>query len=450
VIDAALGELERVADGATASSQPAENRCRRERVGARRGALILSIVAVGAALLSRMVALPWAEHIHAWITPVDVWTPVPAARSVANGDVFHLYEPLAGRTGYPYTPLLPILLAPFMAIGDHFTLLGSPLHTQQYPGMFLLIGPAEAFLGTFPIVWVAGRAARTSVWRLQVLVFIVSIWAAVVWFHPEDTIACACLLAACLMSERDTRVAGAFVAVAILTKQWAIWPAIPIVLAAPRGKRMLSAFYAFAIPALVMTPFFLASDKTYKSLTGTLATLGLGQPQLWTNLAYGSRAFGNPDLLRLAWGVVSVAVALRVRRAPTVDAMIAGVGIVMLARLLFEPVLFGYYLVPAAICAIVWCERNARPYALRAVTAAGLCAFCLPHTYPQPVFFAMLAFGMGYVCGPMFAALIVRNPADLSDGATACEALGNGGQDPSPDDPVLRPRRFDRAARASG
>lgn len=397
-----------------------------------------------------MVVLPWAEHLHAWITPVDLWTPVPAARSVANGDVFHLYEPLAGRTGYPYTPLMPILLAPFVAVGDHFTLLGSPLHVQQYPGMFLLIGPAEAFLGTFPILWVVGRAARTSVWRLQLLVFIISIWAAVGWFHPEDTIACACLLAACLATRRDWRVTGAFVAAAILTKQWALWPALPIVLAAPSRKRLLTAFYAFAIPALVMAPFFLASDKTYKSLSGTLATLGLGQPQLWTAMTYGSQGFANVDVLRLAWGIVAVVVAFRVRRNPTIDVMIAGVGVVMLARLLFEPVLFGYYLVPAAICAVVWCERNARPFALRAVTASLLCAFCLPHTYSAPVFFAMLAFGLGYVCGPMVAALVGVPAARLPDDAPACEALGDGGQDPSADDPVLRSRGLDGAARASG
>jgi hypothetical protein len=196
-----------------------------------------------------------------------------------------MHEPLAGFTDYPYTPLLPILLAPFVAIGDHFNLLGSPLHTQQYPGMFLLVGPAEAFLRIMPIVWVAGRAARGSAARLQALAFLVAIWTAVGWFHPEDSIACACLLAACLFSKRDWHIVGAFVAVAILTKQWALWPAIPIVLAAPPRKRMLTAFYAFALPALVMLPFFLSSSATYDSLAGTRATLHLGQPQLWLSIA---------------------------------------------------------------------------------------------------------------------------------------------------------------------
>ena len=63
--------------------------------------------------------------------------------------------------------------------------------------------------------------------------------------------------------------------------------------------------------------------------------------------------------------------------------------------------LFGYYLVPATVIAVIWCARNGRPIAMRALTASFLCAFCLPHTFPQPVFFTMLAFGLAYVCGPM-------------------------------------------------
>jgi hypothetical protein len=34
-----------------------------------------------------------------------------------------------------------------------------------------------------------------------------------------------------------------------------------------------------------------------------------------------------------------------------------------------------------------------------------LAAFCLPHTFPEPVFWAMLAAGLAYVCGPMLRAV---------------------------------------------
>ena len=54
----------------------------------------------------------------------------------------------------------------------------------------------------------------------------------------------------------------------------------------------------------------------------------------------------------------------------------------VLARLLFEPVLFGYYLSLPAVVALIWCARNEHRFLLRTYTAALLSAFHLPHTYP--------------------------------------------------------------------
>ncbi len=373
-------------------------------------AVVLGLVGAGLVLLTRVVIVPWVESANAWVIPQDVWTPLPAARSIANGDLFHMYEPLVGRTGYPYTPGLPILLAPFSAFGDHFHLLGDYFFTHRHPALFLVLGPAEAFVGMLPVLYVSGRATRgrgERMWVLQGLVFVVAAWAPVAWFHPEDTIACALLIAACLCTERDNwRMVGALVAGAVLFKQWALWPAIPILLAAPRSKRSLAAFYALALPALVLVPFLLASTGTWSSLTGTRASLALGQQQLWATVAFGHRQLANPTLLRLAWGAAALAIARRTAPRPTTDTLLAAMGTVMLARLFFEPVLFGYYLVPAAVIAIVWRSRNGRPIALAAITASMLSAFCLPQTFPQPVFFAMLATGLAYVCGPMVESLV--------------------------------------------
>jgi hypothetical protein len=240
-------------------------------------------------------------------------------------------------------------------------------------------------------------------------VFIVAAWAPVGWFHPEDTIACALLIAACLRVEKDDwRVVGALVGGALLFKQWALWPALPIILAAPRGKRSLTAFYAVALPALILAPFLLAGSAAWTSLVGTRATLMFGQPQLWLSVAFGHQQLANATLLRLLWGGAAVLIALRVRRRPSVDSLLAAVGTTMLIRLLVEPVLFGYYLVPAAVLALIWCARNRHPIVLRALTASALCAFCMPHTFPQPVFFAMLAMGLAYVCGPMVEEVATR------------------------------------------
>ena len=345
---------------------------------------------------------------------------MPAARSVANGDVFHMYQPLVGRTGYPYTPGLPILVAPFVAIGDHFNFLGDYFFTHRHPSMFLILGPAEAALGMFPILLVTGRAVggtRRRIWSVQGLVFLAAFWAPGVWFHPEDTIACALLIAACLRAgsdKPDWRVVGALLGAALLFKQWALWPTIPILFAAPRGRRSYVAFYAFALPALILAPFLLVGPGAWSSLVGTRATLTYGQPQLWLNVAFGHQHLANPDLLRLLWGVAAVAIAFRVRHNPSVDLLLAAVGTTMLARLLFEPVLFAYYLVPALAIAIIWCARNGQPIALRGLTATLLSAFCMPQTFPQPVFFAILALGLAYVCGPMVEPVFARRTCPVA------------------------------------
>jgi hypothetical protein len=247
------------------------------------GACALALAAVGVLLLRSLVILPWFQHVNAWVIPLDAWTPVRAARYVGNGDVFHLYEPLAGRTGYPYTPGLPILLAPFVAIGDHFHLLGDVFFAHRHPGMFLIVGPADAFLGTLPVVLAAGLAvdgSRRRRWTVQALVFVVVAWAPVGFLHPEDTIVTGLLIASCLAVEREQwRSVGALAGIALLFKQWAMWPALVCIAVTPRRNRAQTAFYAYAMPALVLAPFLLASRSTSTSLTATLATLRFGQPQ---------------------------------------------------------------------------------------------------------------------------------------------------------------------------
>jgi hypothetical protein len=369
-------------------------------------ALCFALLGAALVLLTRVVIVPWVESADGWVVPRDAFVPLNGARYVANGAMFELYDGNAGTMGYPYPPGLPVLLSWVPWIGDHFALSGDVLYTRRRPTMFLLLGPAMGFVGTLPLVYVAGRAVRDAgrdrAVALQAWVFLAMAFAPIGFFHPEDTIACACVMAACLRTRRDDwRSVGALLGIALLFKQWALWPALPVLLSAPRGKRSLVAFYALGLPALVMVPFLVATPATWDSLTGAVATLQLGHRQPWLGLFFDDGLYGNANVLRFAWGAASLAVALRVRRAPSVDTLLAAVGAVMLLRICFEPTVFGYYVVPPAVFAVVWAARTGRPVALRAIVAMLLAAFCLPHTFPEPVFWAMLAAGLAYVCGPM-------------------------------------------------
>jgi hypothetical protein len=373
-------------------------------------ALWFALLGVVVVMVTRMLVVPWVESADGWVIPRDAFVPLNGARYVANGAMFQLYDGNAGTMGYPYPPGLPVLLAWVPWIGDHFHLTGDVTYTRRRPTIFWLLGPGIAFLGSFPLLVVAGRAAldagRQRVVALQGWIFLVMGFAPLVFFHPEDTIAIACLMGACLRTRRaDWRGVGALIGLALLFKQWALFPALPLLIAAPRGKRGLVAFYALALPAIVMVPFLLATPSTWDSLTGALATLQLGHRQLWLGAFYRDEVYGNADVLRALWGGAALVIALRIRRVATVDTLLAAIGVVLLLRVFFEPTIFGYYVVPPAVFAVVWSARNGHPIALRSIAAIMLAAFCLPHTFPEPIFWALLVIGLGYVCGPIVRAV---------------------------------------------
>jgi hypothetical protein len=386
-------------------------------------ALILTLASVGVTMLVCLVIRPAAEHVHIWRMPPDVWVPLRPARYVADGAVFRLYEVADPRNGWPYTPGLPMLLAFVPWIGDHFGLLGDLVYPQRHPQMFLLLGPATAFVGSLPLLLVGGRAvqpsSRARTITAQILIFVAMSWASVVYLHAEDTIAVACLVGACLAAGRGNwRAAGAWIAVGLLFKQWVLWPALPIVAAAPRRQRSIVGFYAFGIPALVMLPFVLSTPSAvWHALTSPLEAARLGHAQLWYLAGAQRAAEVHATLPRIVWGVVAVFVAVRVRRRADTDTLLAAVGVIMLARLAFEPVIFAYYLMPAVVVAIVWCARNGRPIVLRSLAGFVLGAFCVPHTFPEPVFWLVIVAGLAYVCGPIVRSVWTAATARQDDGA---------------------------------
>jgi hypothetical protein len=127
-------------------------------------------------------------------------------------------------------------------------------------------------------------------------------------------------------------------------------------------------------------------------------------------MLFGKELLANVSVLRVLWGCAAVGVALLVRRAATPDRLLAAAGTIMLARLAFEPNVFAYYLVPAAVLAVAWSARNERPVLLRGITTLVLGAWCISHWAAAPLWWAVLAVGMTYVCGPMTRSLFLSVP----------------------------------------
>lgn len=377
------------------------------------GAVVLSVAGAGLVLLLFTIIVPWCYSAHAWVVGLDIWTPLAGAQYVANGAIFHLYEPAAGRgvIGYPYTPGLPIVFAPIAWLGQRYGLTDSSQVVIMRPTLFLLMAPATALLGCLPLLasvrGVVEAVRRTDLWKIQLAVFLAAAWASIVFYHPEDTIVCAALLFGIGAFRKEAwRPLGLAIAVALLFKQWAVFPALPLLVAVPRRARVVVWFYALAVPALVMVPFLLSSHGTWTSLTGSQASITIGQPQLWTRAVLGSHSLAGASQLRLVWGLLSVAIAWRVRTRPTVDALLAAMGAVMVARLFLEPTIFAYYLAPAGVFAVVWAARNGRAVMLRAMTVVALGAWCMPHLLTRPLWWTVLVTGLAYVCGPMVASIL--------------------------------------------
>jgi hypothetical protein len=403
-----------------APAAPAESKRLRSSVRAWALGIILPALAGVAFVLGKSMLLsPHIEHVHAWIYSRDLFIPLPAAKYVAHGAVFQMYEPTAGAAGigYPYTPALPIVLSPVGWIADRFALLDNLKYPVARPSLFPLFGTIVAVLGIIPLMVSVGNALRPHLRATRVLA---AQWAValstgvvtVMYMHPEDAIACAGLIASAHAAATGrARRAGVMLLIAILFKQWAVIPAVVIIAAVSQRERRVTAFYAFAVPVLVMIPFVAAAPHaTISALTGAEASLHIGHRQIWTSALFGSSTYGSATPLRLLWLGIALGVAWYVRNRPDLTVLLGAIGLVMLARLVCEPTIFAYYLGPVAAFAILCAALRGQPIALRTICAITMQCWCAFHDLPEGLWWLVLAVGMAYVCAPLFAAIRSERP----------------------------------------
>jgi hypothetical protein len=385
------------------------------------GVVAPALAGVGWLMFKSTLLLPRFLGVHAWVFSRDLFVPLPAAKYASHGAIFQMYEPSAGGTiGYPYTPGLPLLLSPLGWLGDRFALTDNLKYAVPRPGMFLLVAPAVVLLAIVPLLSSVGAALRGylepgRIIAVQWAVTFATAAVTVVYLHPEDAIACAGLVgSASAVSKGQWRRAGVLAAVAILFKQWAAIPAVVLVAAVPRRDRLMFAFYTYALPALLMLPFFLATfSATSDAMTGAQATLSVGHQQLWTSAAFRSDLVSATPL-RFLWLLCALGIAWTLRNRTELPVLLAAIGLVMLARLLCEPTIFAYYLGPAFALGIICAALSRQPIALRTFCALAVQLWCGFHHVPEAMWWAVLGAGTAYICAPLFTVLrsqIVVPPA---------------------------------------
>ncbi len=189
------------------------------------------------------------------------------------------------------------------------------------------------------------------------------VWMCLVeYFHPQDVLAMSFILAAAAAaSSRRWMWCGAAIGIAVATQQFALLPAVVLLVVAPgrdRGKYVLG---AVATTVLVDVPLVIATSGralhvilTGSSRAGTHVA-STGGTILWELHLKGLMLFGVARLLPIVaaavlgwWSVKRLgAAALEPRPLMTI------LGVSLVFRLVFEENLFGYYFMAIAITLVM-------------------------------------------------------------------------------------------------
>jgi hypothetical protein len=349
-----------------------------------RAAVWITLAAVVLEMVCTLWLVPLALYRVGWFVAADAWAPIPAAHYVAYGAIPYLYE------GSPYFvagPTLPLLLAPVAAIGSLFDLTQSIPAALNHPTLWLVYGPYGIGLSMLFLAAIRRLAVqagvRTGLVPLQLAsVLVVLLPSAGMWMHFEEPLAMACAMWAVteVLRGNDRRAAIA-IGIAICTKQWALLGLPLIVAAAPPGRRVRALAWGAGIPAaLFAVP--LAFDWSYAApqLFAAHAYPHAGHAALWVPSAQHITV-GTPfRALAVACAIV-IARRLRGRTEPT--ALIAALASVLVMRLVFEPVLFAYYLAPPLAVLLVY--ELVRTGRVVKTVVFGLAALLLFALHPHPV-----------------------------------------------------------------
>jgi hypothetical protein len=350
-------------------------------------------------------------------TSGDFWVAPAAARYVANGALGFVYESSRHLTALP---LYPILLAPLVAVGQALELSEPPAPT---PTMWFLLAPFTVGLavpllhqvrGLVRDTGAGGGALSAQVWTAV----LVAVPVLVVFGHGEDALALLGVVATVRLAARHRWAeAGLVLGLAVASKQWAVL-ALPALLArcGPRERGRVAAA-CLALPA-ALALFVLAVDWAHASraLLHPPNYPGYGHAAPW--VAEGAATVATAPF-RLGALALAVALAARGRGGVGASRLLAVLGVTLLARCAFEPVVHVYYLGPG-LCLLLLHERVASGRCTRTAVLGGLLvAWFQVHPAP-PLWWAVAAsLGVAVAYRAGREALFGPAPATAATGAAA-------------------------------
>jgi hypothetical protein len=235
--------------------------------------------------------------------------------------------------------------------------IGPPLPTWYRSQGLLGVGSWLVLaLGSLALLWAAGAASGArEAGLLAFLAFLPAASSAIVQlYHPQDIVSLGLALGAlALVLKRRWIAAGALFGVAVLTKQYATLLLLPALAAAPGiGPRLRVGVSAAVVFAAGLAPFFLsAPHATLANFSGFSAG---GAVSGFTVLSLsGVTGSAASAIARDAPVLFALAVCIwAVRRGAwsSVPVVLVALGLVCVGgRLVFESVIFPYYLLASSV-----------------------------------------------------------------------------------------------------
>jgi Glycosyltransferase family 87 len=217
------------------------------------------------------------------------------------------------------------------------------------------------------------------------------------YFHPQDLLAMGLALASVACVRRDAWVgAGILIALAVLSQQFAVLVAVPLLVVAPIHRRASFAVAGLATAALVALPLLIASSghNAHAVLLGTGNTAYNDGTLVSTLHLEGGALFLVARLIPIACSFVLAAWLVHrlgrpASREPVV--LVSLVALCLSLRLIFEPSLYGYYFMALAVALVVVDVIRGR---IRSVLIAWLMLFSLAYAVePDTYIFWRLSWG---------------------------------------------------------
>ena len=236
------------------------------------------------------------------------------------------------------------------------------------------------------VAWLRASGRGRCGWEpatLVVLACLPPVWMCVQsYFHPQDLLAMGLCLGAVACALRDRWIAaGILVALAVLSQQFALLVAAPLLVLAPGRRRLPYAAAAVVTGALVDLPLLaLSGSHALRAITiGTGNTPSVGGTVLWELHLSGAPAVLVTRVapiavsLALAWWVARRLGPAALRPATLLSVVAVSLGL----RLVFEQNLFAYYFMALAVSLVLLdAVRGQLRNTLLAWLAAVALVFC--------------------------------------------------------------------------